>query len=119
GRKTQLVGLAPVLLAGFTPEGAVTLAEKLCSIAPKGLARVFYADNGSSAVEVALKMSFHYWRNTGHPEKKRFIALENSYHGETLGALAVGGPGQYRDTYQPLLMQPIHVPSPDCFPRTL
>jgi adenosylmethionine-8-amino-7-oxononanoate aminotransferase len=116
--KQQLDRLDHVLLAGFTHEGAVTLAEKLCAIAPKGLTRCFYSDNGSSAIEVALKMSFHYWRNAGHAGKTRFIALENSYHGETLGALAVGGPGMYRDTYQPLLMQPIHVPSPDCFTRT-
>jgi adenosylmethionine-8-amino-7-oxononanoate aminotransferase len=142
--KAQLDRLDHVMLAGFTHEGAVTLAEKLCAIAPKpalssppldtpasqatrgerggriegGLTRCFYSDNGSSAIEVALKMSFHYWRNAGHAGKIRFIALENSYHGETLGALAVGGPGMYRDTYQPLLMQPIHVPSPDCFTRT-
>jgi adenosylmethionine-8-amino-7-oxononanoate aminotransferase len=115
--KEQLDRLDHVLLAGFTHEGAVTLAEKLCALAPKGLARCFYSDNGSSAIEVALKMSFHYWRNAGQPGKTRFIALENSYHGETLGALAVGGPSLYRDTYQPLLLQPIHVPSPDCFNR--
>jgi len=115
--KQQLDRLDHVLLAGFTHEGAVTLAEKLCAIAPKGLTRCFYSDNGSSSIEVALKMSFHYWRNAGQTAKTRFIALENSYHGETLGALAVGGPGIYRDAYQPLLMQPIHVPSPDCFNR--
>jgi adenosylmethionine---8-amino-7-oxononanoate aminotransferase len=116
--KQQLDRLDHVLLAGFTHEGAVTLAEKLCAIAPPGLTRCFYSDNGSSAVEVALKMSFHYWRNAGQAGKTRFIALENSYHGETLGALAIGGPSQYRDAYQPLLLQPIHVPSPDCFSRT-
>ena len=120
--KAQLDRLDHVLLAGFTHEGAVTLAEKLCALAPKGpssqpLARCFYSDNGSSAVEVALKMSFHYWRNAGQAGKTRFIALENGYHGETLGALAVGSAGMYRDPYQKLLMQPIHVPSPDCFNR--
>ena len=117
--KQQLDRLDHVLLAGFTHEPAVLLAEKLCALAPKGLARCFYSDNGSSAVEVALKMSFHYWQNAGQPRKTRFIALENSYHGETLGALAVGGAGLYRDAYRPLLLQPIHVPSPDCFSRTL
>ncbi|HUR40393.1 MAG TPA: adenosylmethionine--8-amino-7-oxononanoate transaminase [Verrucomicrobiae bacterium] len=117
--KEQLDRLDHVLLAGFTHEGAVTLAEKLCAIAPAGLSRCFYSDNGSSAVEVALKMSFHYWRNAGHAGKTRFIALSNSYHGETLGALAVGGTGLYRDAYAPLLLQPIHVPSPDCFMRAL
>jgi len=116
--KQQLDRLDHVLLAGFTHEGAVTLAEKLCAIAPPGLTRCFYSDNGSSAIEVALKMSFHYWRNAGQPGKTRFIALENSYHGETLGALAVGGPSMYRDTYEPLLLRPIHVASPDCFNRS-
>jgi len=116
--KAQLDRLDHVLLAGFTHEGAVTLAEKLCALAPKGLTRCFYSDNGSSSVEVALKMSFHYWRNAGHTGKTRFIALENGYHGETLGALAVGGTGLYREPYEKLLMQPIHVPSPDCFNRT-
>jgi adenosylmethionine---8-amino-7-oxononanoate aminotransferase len=129
--KEQLDRLDHVLLAGFTHEGAVTLAEKLCAIAPRpaapagtrgapaggGLTRCFYSDNGSSAVEVALKMSFHYWRNAGQAGKTRFIALENGYHGETLGALAVGGTGLYRDAYLDLLMKPIHVPSPDCFHR--
>ncbi len=116
--KQQLDRLDHVLLAGFTHEGAVTLAEKLCAIAPKGLSKCFYSDNGSSAVEVALKMSFHYWRNAGQAGKTRFIALENGYHGETLGALAVGGTGLYRDAYVDLLMKPIHVPSPDCFNRS-
>ncbi|MGH8320322.1 MAG: adenosylmethionine--8-amino-7-oxononanoate transaminase, partial [Gammaproteobacteria bacterium] len=77
----------------------------------------FYADNGSSAVEVALKMSFHYWRNLGQTRKTRFINLSNSYHGETLGALAVGDEPLYKQTYQPLLMDVITVPSPDCFNR--
>ena len=117
--KTQLDTLDHVMLAGFTHEPAVKLAEKLCAIAPKGLTRCFYSDNGSSALEVALKMSFHYWQNAGKSAKKRFIALEGGYHGETLGALAVGSTGLYRDAYAPLLMQPIFVPSPDCYNRTL
>ena len=114
--KAQLEVLDHVIFAGFTHEPAVQLAEKLCALAPPGLTRVFYADIGSAAVEVALKMSHHYWRNTGQPQKTRFIALANGYHGETLGALAVGGTGLYRDAYTPLLMQPIFVPSPDCCP---
>lgn len=115
--KEQLDRLDHVLLGGFTHEPAVVLAEKLCAIAPKGLTRCFYADNGSSAVEVALKISAHYWRNLGQPRKTKYISLTNAYHGETLGALAVGGTGLYRDAYAPLLMQPIQVPSPDCFDR--
>lgn len=120
--KAQIDRLDHVLLGGFTHEPAVRLAEKLVAIAPKAagapsLTRCFYADNGSSAIEVALKMSAHYWRNSGQPNKTRFIALSNSYHGETLGALAVSGDGIYRDAYAPLLMQPIVVESPDCFHR--
>ena len=116
--KAQLDTLDHVIFAGFTHEPAVELAERLCKLAPPGLEKCFFADNGSAAVEVALKMSFHYWRNIGKPKKTRYIALTGGYHGETLGALAVGHTGLYRDTYAPLLLQPIHVPSPDCYERT-
>jgi adenosylmethionine-8-amino-7-oxononanoate aminotransferase len=87
------------------------------ALAPDGLVRCFFADNGSSAVEVALKMSFHYWRNLGRTGKHKFITLENSYHGETLGALAVGNVALFKETYEPLLMQVISAPSPDAFMR--
>ena len=107
--------LEHVIFAGFTHAPAVELAERLLALAPAGLARVFYADNGSAAVEVALKMSFHYWRNQGHPARTRFIALGNGYHGETLGALAVGDTGLYREAYAPLLMERIVTPSPDAY----
>ncbi len=113
----QAQSLEHVILAGFTHEPAVLLAEKLCAITPDGLDRVFYADSGSAAVEIALKMSFHYWRNQGQPGKTRFVCLSGSYHGETLGALAVGDVALYRDTYGPLLMEPLVVPSPDSFDR--
>src|SRR6478735_10110548 len=86
--KDQLDRLEHVIFAGFTHEPAIRLAEELLRVAPAGLARVFYADNGSSAVEVALKMSFHCWRNAGQTGKTRFVALSGSYHGETLGALS-------------------------------
>lgn len=115
--RQQLDSLEHVLLAGFTHEPAIELAERLLGLAPAGLSRCFYADNGSSAVEVALKMSFHYWRNHGQTQKTRFITLSNSYHGETLGALAVGDVALYKETYQPLLMTPITAPSPDCYLR--
>ncbi len=115
--REQLDRLEHVILAGFTHEPAVSLAERLTLLAPPGLSRCFYADNGSSAVEVALKMSFHYWRNQGRERKTRFITLENSYHGETLGALAVGDVELYKETYAPLLMEAITVPSPDCYHR--
>lgn len=115
--KDQLDTLEHVLLAGFSHEPAITLAERLVKLAPEGLSRVFYVDNGSSAVEAALKMSYHYWRNSGKPDKHRFITLSNSYHGETLGALAVGDVALYKETYQPLLMEVLTAPSPDCFER--
>ncbi len=114
--RAQLERLEHVILAGFTHEPAIELAERLTRAAPAGLTRCFYADNGSAAVEVAVKMSFHYWRNLGRL-KQRFITLSNSYHGETLGALAVGNVELYKSTYQPLLMDVITVPSPDCFER--
>ncbi len=113
----QLGQLEHVLLAGVTHEPAVALAEELVRIAPAGLTRCFYADNGSAAVEVALKMSFHYWQNQGRPRKRRFVTLSNSYHGETLGALAVGNVELYKSTYAPLLMDVLTVPSPDCYER--
>ncbi|MBV8403241.1 MAG: adenosylmethionine--8-amino-7-oxononanoate transaminase [Gammaproteobacteria bacterium] len=115
--REQLERLEHVILAGFTHEPVITLSERLTAIAPAGLTRCFYADNGSSAIEVALKMSFHFWRNTGHSGKRRFITLENSYHGETLGALAVGNVELYKDIYRPLLMDVLTVPSPDAYGR--
>jgi len=113
----QMDSLEHVLLAGFSHEPAIELAERLVSITPEGLNRVFYADNGSSAVEVALKMSFHYWQNTGQPKRTRFIKLGNSYHGETLGAMSVSSVDLYTKTYKPLLLDTITVPSPDCYHR--
>ena len=115
--KDQLDKLEHVIFAGFTHEPAIQLAEELLRVAPHGFSRVFFADNGSSAVEVALKMSFHYWRNLGQSHKTRFIALTGSYHGETLGALSVTDVPLYRATYAPLLHDPIFVASPDCYER--
>ena len=115
--REQLDKLEQVILAGFTHEPVIALSEALSALAPAGLTRCFYADNGSSAVEVAVKMSFHYWRNVGRTAKRRFITLSNSYHGETLGALAVGNVDLYKEIYRPLLMEVITVPSPDCFAR--
>jgi adenosylmethionine-8-amino-7-oxononanoate aminotransferase len=115
--REQLETLEHVLLAGFTHEPVIELSERLVEITPPGLDRCFYADNGSSAVEVALKMSFHAWLNQGKPGKTKFVTLENSYHGETLGALSVGNVELYRETYKPLLLETISVPSPDCYNR--
>ncbi len=107
--------LEHVILAGVTHEPAVRLAEKLVEITPLGLERVFFADSGSSAVEISLKMSFHYWRNIGDSGRTRFVTLSNSYHGDTLGALSVGDAGLFKAAYEPLLMEPLVAPSPDCF----
>ena len=115
--RAQLESLEQVILAGFTHEPVIALSEELTALAPAGLTRCFYADNGSSAVEVAIKMSFHYWRNLGRSRKRRFVTLANSYHGETLGALAVGNVELYKEIYRPLLMEVLTVPSPDCFGR--
>ena len=113
----QLDNLEHAIFAGFTHEPAVKLAEELTRVAPAGLNRCFFADNGSAAIEVAVKMSFHFWRNSGNSRKTRFITLANSYHGETLGALAVGNVDLYKSIYRPLLMDVITVPSPDAFVR--
>lgn len=115
--KDQVDQLEHVILAGFSHEPVIELSEQLVAITPPGLNRVFYADNGSSGIEVALKMSFHYWLNTGKPQKTRFITLKNSYHGETLGSLAVGDVSLFKDTYAPLIQDVITVASPDCYLR--
>ncbi|QCF25046.1 adenosylmethionine--8-amino-7-oxononanoate transaminase [Hydrocarboniclastica marina] len=115
--KEQVEKLEHVILAGFSHEPVVALSERLVAVTPPGLSRCFYADNGSSAIEVALKMSYHYWKNSGKPRKKNFVNLSNSYHGETLGALALGDVALYKDTYQPLLMDVITAPSPDAYNR--
>lgn len=111
--RDQLQKLEHVILAGFTHEPVVQLSERLARIAPRGLGHCFYASDGSSAVEIALKMSFHYWRNAGHPEKSAFSSLASGYHGETLGALAVGDVPLFKETYAPLLLRTAQVASPD------
>jgi adenosylmethionine-8-amino-7-oxononanoate aminotransferase len=113
----QAAELEHVILAGFTHEPVVSLSERLVNLAPPGLSRCFYADSGSAAVEIALKMSFHYWQNLGHKDKTGFINLSNSYHGETLGALSVGDVPLYKQTYEPLLFPVVTVRSPDCYLR--
>ena len=109
--KQQLDALEHVMLAGFTHAPVVELSEKLSQLT--GLGHAFYASDGASATEIALKMSFHYWRNADHPNKSKFISLQNSYHGETLGALGVTDVAIFKDTYAPLLMQSVQMPSPD------
>ena len=109
--KKQLDTLEHVILAGFTHEQIVRLSERLVSLTPKGLTRCFYADNGSSAVEVTLKMSYHFHKNQGR-ERPLFVSLSNSYHGETIGALSVGDVELYKETYEPLLIRSVQTPVP-------
>jgi len=104
--KEQLDELEHVILAGFTHEGIIRLSERLVKLTPKNLTKCFYADNGSSAIEVALKMSFHANLNDGK-NKPLFVSLKNSYHGETIGALSVGDVELYKQTYEPLLIKSI------------
>jgi adenosylmethionine---8-amino-7-oxononanoate aminotransferase len=117
----QALTLEHVLLAGCSHAPAVELAERLLAIAPRErgrapLAKVFYADNGSAGIEVALKMAFHWFRNRGdEPRRTRFVALHNGYHGETIGALSVGDIPLYRRVYAPLLMESVFAPSPDAY----
>jgi len=110
--KEQLDTLEHVILAGFTHEQVVKLSERLVKLTPQGLEKCFYSDNGSSAVEVALKMSYHSHLNDGKKDKNIFVSLTNSYHGETIGALSVGDVELYKDTYEPLLLQTIQTPVP-------
>ncbi|WP_305262506.1 adenosylmethionine--8-amino-7-oxononanoate transaminase [Nitrosomonas sp.] len=109
----QLEQIEHVMLAGFTHEPVVLLSERLKKIAPGGLGHCFYASDGASAVEIALKMSFHYWLLCGQPQKNNFVSLQNDYHGETLGALSVTDIAIFRETYAPLLRPCTHVPTPD------
>jgi len=110
--KEQLDSLEHVLLAGFTHQPAVELSKKLVQITPKGLDKVFFADNGSSGIEVALKMAFHYYRNKGEI-RPYFVSLQNSYHGETMGALSVSDMGLYKDIYNPMLLETLQAKAPN------
>ena len=111
--KDQLDRLPHVMLAGCTHPPAVELAERLSQRTGHVLGHCFFGSDGASAVEIALKMSFHYWRNSGKPAKQEFVCLRQSYHGETLGALAVTDVAVFRDAYDPLLMRAHLVMSPD------
>ena len=113
--KNQLDQLEHVIFANFSHEPAITLCEKLMEIIPKGLSKFNFSDNGSASVECALKMSFQYQYQTGHPKKTRFMCLTDGYHGETIGALSVGSMDLYAQIYQPMLMDTIRVKAPDCY----
>lgn len=113
--KNQLDSLEHVLFAGFTHKPAISLAEKLVSITPKGLDRVFFSDNGSTALESALKISFQYWNNIGSKRKKKFVSLDYGYHGDTIGAMSVSGVDLFNEVFSPLFFDSFKVPSPYCY----
>lgn len=113
--KQQLNKLDHTLFAGITHKPAIELSERLIHIAPDGLQRVFYSDNGSTAVEVALKMSIQYWRNSGRPEKTKFISFDRAYHGDTAGCMSVSGDGAFTQAFISLMFSGYKIPSPYCY----
>ncbi len=110
--KRQADQLCHTALAGIAHPAASELAEALCAVAPPGLEHVFFSDNGSTAVEVAMKLALQYWAQNGRPERTRFVALEGAFHGETLGVTALGGVEVFRRPFAPVLLDCAHVPSP-------
>ena len=113
--KEQIDKLEHVIFANFSHKPAITLCERLLKILPKGLCKFHFTDNGSSAVEAAMKVSFQYHAQTGNQQKTRFMALTDAYHGETIGALSVGDCDLYTKLYKPILMDVLKVQAPDCF----
>lgn len=113
--KRQLARVAHTTFLGLTHAPAAELGRALVALAPPGLRRVFYSDNGATAVEVALKMAFQYWIHRGQPRRTEFLALEGSYHGDTLGAVSVGGIAAFQKKFKPLLFKSHFVPAPHCF----
>ena len=113
--KSQLSQLEHVLLAGFTHEPAINLSERLIKLTPSKITKCFFTDNGSSSIDAAMKMSYHYWQNKKKKSKVKFIALSNSYHGETLGSLSVSNIDLYKKTYESILKETIIVDSPDSY----
>lgn len=113
--KEQVDSISHSTLLGMTNPPAAKLAEELINICPEGLKKVFYSGDGASAVEVALKMSFQYWKNKDKPEKTKFVYLENGYHGDTLGAVSVGGIDLFHSAFKELLFDTYKAPSYYCY----
>ena len=113
--KDQVNRLSHSTLLGLSNTPAVSLARKLVNIAPKGLEKVFYSDNGSTAVEIAIKMAYQYWQNTGRPRKRNIVHLANSYHGDTLGSVSVGGIDLFHKVYRGLIFKAVKLDFPDCY----
>ncbi|MYB02314.1 adenosylmethionine--8-amino-7-oxononanoate transaminase, partial [Candidatus Poribacteria bacterium] len=113
--KTQLDKIAHTTLLGYSNIPAIQLAQKLVEITPAGLTKVFYSDNGSTAVEIALKMAYQYWQHNGEPQRKLFIHFDNAYHGDTVGAMSVGGIKSFHTTFDPLLFKGVRVSAPETY----
>ncbi|MBI4683113.1 MAG: adenosylmethionine--8-amino-7-oxononanoate transaminase [Nitrospirae bacterium] len=113
--KGQIDKISHSTLLGLTHLPAAELAGMLVRIAPEGLSRVFYSDNGSTSVEIALKMAFQYWQHKGEKSKTKFICLNNAYHGDTIGAVSVGGIDLFHNIFSPLLFKSFKIPSPYCY----
>jgi adenosylmethionine-8-amino-7-oxononanoate aminotransferase len=111
----QAAELEHVIFAGFTHGPATFLAEELTAVLPAGLTRIFYSDNGSTAVEVALKMSLQYWRNLGQPQRSTFVTLDYAYHGDTVGAMSAGAESIFTDAFKPLLFRVQRAYAPYCY----
>ena len=115
--REQLAQVAHVTLLGMAHPTTIQLARRLATIAPEGLRHVFFSDSGATAVEVALKMAFQYWRQCSHPRprKTKYLAFENAYHGDTLGSVSVGGVARFHEMFRPLLFDVIRLPAPDSY----
>ena len=113
--KEQIDKLEHVIFANFTHTQAIRLCERLAKILPQGLCKFNFTDNGSSAIEAAMKVSFQYHHQTGNPQKTKFMALTDAYHGETIGALSAGDCDLYTKLYKPILMDIKKVKAPDCY----
>jgi adenosylmethionine---8-amino-7-oxononanoate aminotransferase len=109
---TQAATLSHIMFGGLTHLPAITLSERLVELTPKGLDRVFYSDSGSTSVEIAMKMAFQFWLQSGYSEKQQIMCLENGYHGDTIGAMAVSGIDAFHGCFSPWLMPSIRVPMP-------
>ena len=114
--KTQLDQIAHTTLLGYSNIPAIQLAQKLVELTPTGLNKVFYSDNGSTAVEIALKMAYQYWQHNREPKRKLFIHFDNAYHGDTIGAMSVGGIDSFHTTFDSLLFKGIRVSAPEPHP---
>ena len=113
--KEQVDRLEHSTLLGLASEQSIILAARLAEITPPGLDRFFYSDNGSTAMEVAVKMAYQYQVHSGSPERSRFITFKHAYHGDTLGAVSVGGIGIYHTTFKPLMFETVQAPAPYCY----